>query len=276
MTSKYKKYTSNRSVMILVSLCILFILTIISTMWIPFGRQSKISVPMWSLIASLLSIIIATIILYYIIRNILKFSKLGQQVKNDFHALSDLLEVLPELSSILDELKQNVRRGDIVPGTKQFETLMSEMSYEFKTWIGIHFQRRLNFFIKEVILRGILGVIFIFGCIYVVDYSFEMYINGTPGFCKSADVKTVKNIPEFFVEGFYYSISTFATLGYGDIHPSSSAIARIISISEVLFFILFTTAIVNIGLIIILQRSMFSPAEMIALIRYDVERVAEK
>jgi hypothetical protein len=50
-------------------------------------------------------------------------------------------------------------------------------------------------------------------------------------------------------------VVTFTTLGYGDIHPGISIIAKIISITEVLIFIFFFGIVIN----IILSFTSYNP-----------------
>lgn len=256
---------------IYIAIGILFTLTMLSAVWTQYGNLSH--PPTWAMTAGLLSFFAGLAILFCIIADVLRYFGIGQQVKSGPHAFKHFLKIVPEFHAILDVIKRNVREKKIKPETEPFETHISDLLHESKAWTGYYFMRILKEFRNKVIYTGILGIIFIFACFYIADYSIEMYFNHKAGFC--TNVIPEGNLLDFLGEGIYYSVVTFTTLGYGDIYPNTSVLARIISSVEALLFVLFISVLLNIGWNIIQLKYVLHPDDMENEIRNEVRNATD-
>ena len=248
----------------------ILVASLISIVWTQMGNLTK--PPVWALISGFFTFLIGILLIVYISVDIIKSFNLGKQVKTNFFMFTDFLKYVPEAKAILDQLKLNVQRRELILGTNHFESIMSEMHYEFKSLASKYFERKLKRFMRKVFFRGILGVILIFACFYIAEYSIEMYFWNQAGF--RTGFLPGGNLFGFIVEGLYYSVTTFTTLGYGDICPTKlSIVARLISSFEVLMFVSFFAVFVNFGLNSATQRFVLVPDDMIDVMRAELETV---
>jgi hypothetical protein len=252
----------------------IFSLMVVSIMSIAWTQcENCLEPPIWALILSFFSFFIGILLTLRITADIIKSSGIGKQVKKGFFAFHEFLKYVPEVGSVVNELKLNVQRKEIIPGSPHFESILSEMRNEFKIFLNVYSARKLVEFRKKFLYRGAIGVILIFACLYISNYSIEMYFNHQPGF--TTDFLPGGNLFGFLMESFYYSVTTFTTLGYGDIRPNASIVAMVISSVEVLFFVLFFSFSISFGLHQISKELTLDPEDMTDILRAELEAAGE-
>jgi hypothetical protein len=211
-------------------------MTFISTRWI--SSQDQTIPPWWAICTAVASFSIGALFLWRVISDIYKPFKnyrglpgAGEEFLDDFH------NHVPDAKNSFDIFKKSILEGKINTNSSEFNSFIDEIGTEFNnSYCRIYFGSKRNEFIK-MILTGIICVILIFSFLYIADYTIDEVLYKEDGF-KNNKIKE-GNFPECLIDGLYYSVVTVATLGYGDIHPGKSIVARIISMSEVLIFVFF-------------------------------------
>lgn len=161
-----------------------------------------------------------------------------------FYIYEDFKENVPDAKLLLDNLISQVSNNAIDIRNNNFQTKLNEVKSELKPFISEYVKIRFNSFLKTT-MTGIFIVILIFCFFYISNYPFEISVNkcNNPGFYNTSIGSS--NFINCIVEGLYYSVTTFTTLGYGDLRPDLSYFARFLSISEVLLFVLFFGFFIN-------------------------------
>ncbi len=246
--------------------------TFASLLWISSKNYTK--PPVWALCLAMLGVAGGIMALAYVMYDIYRHSPLSGGVPGTrFQAFQELLDYVPEAKGVYEQLRLNVRGGEINPGTSLFESHINEMRLDLKTFIRSYFLKKRNEFMR-MFFAGISCTILIFACLYLVDYTIEIYFSNDnkPGF---SNVRMPKgNILEWAWDGIYFSVVTFATLGYGDITPNTSVWARSIAMVEVITFLFVFAFGLNFALSFVQSTFVLDPEDLTDVLRDELEKEA--
>jgi len=228
-----------------IALGVMAILSFTSISWI--SKSEITSPPWWAVGCSIFCFLIGLFFLVRIVKDV--FQKIGNYKKimpcTNEKILEEFNNNVKDAKSAFNQFKISIRRKEIIPGTPEFKSFINEIGdNDYKAQMREYFTNKRSHFVT-IIAWALISVILIFSFFYIADYTLEYAIFHRPGFDSEFNIMQKGDICGCFLDGVYYSVVTFATLGYGDIHPGDSTIAKIISIAEVSIFIFFFGMVIN-------------------------------
>jgi hypothetical protein len=176
----------------------------------------------------------------------------------------------PEIKSHIDELESKIRKNELKSDSNEFKSYLEEIKWDFKALIKVHLEKKRLKLLKVVSIT-LSALIVAFASLYINDYTLGRFLFNQKGFCNM--LIPDGGVIDWALEGFYYSVVTITTLGFGDIHPSTNLLPRILAIVEVLSFIF----IISIGFNFLAQnlenRLAFDHEDFTYLLRRDLQAV---
>ena len=181
-----------------------------------------------------------------------------------FRAYEDILRILPENEiDFLKQAREQVKHGDLVPGTKNYSAFIREMrNTEFRHIIRSYRLAMSRLYLASLFFSGS-SLILAFSALYLVIHVFT----GGSAFIICPGIPSTGS----GLEALYFSVATAATVGFGDIHAStSSPWAQLIATAEIGVFLFFVAYSVNYGMST-LNSVELSPLELTEALRTDLE-----
>jgi hypothetical protein len=230
------------------SILLLASLSIISINWIRIDNYS--TPPSWAKILAVFSLILGGLILLLIIIVIFRRFLLHTDISNSMKK-NNLINFL-NLSGLIDpylEFKHNINNGKIIVPSMNYERQLLSFKLDIEERIDHYrYYKLLNFFLQFVL--GIFSIILVFAFSYLALYSIQPqgFVGSMPHSMQIADsLSQTWSTGDWIVESLYYSVTTFTTLGYGDIRPGICICPRLLSIFEVMCNILILTIGIGFG-----------------------------
>jgi hypothetical protein len=215
------------------------------------------------------SLLVGVFSLIYILRFVYSNSFFASPaVGTQYYALEDFLIHMPIVNGMIEQIKRNIISKAYVLGDAVFESHVSELKHDLQTFLRTYLWKKFNKMLK-MIMASVFSVILIFGCLYVVDYLLECWLLNRISF--SGSQIPTGNTLEILLDAVYYSVSTFSTLGFGDVHPGVSIFARILAISEVMISLFFLSVIVSLTSDFIQLTTIVNPEDLAEAIKDELE-----
>ena len=273
-----------------ITVLVAFGLACLSCRWI---SPNEDSMPSWKTeCCAYVAFTMATVAISMIVVGFWKtLTRVPMGAKQETDAFYSILEKASRMRGAFETLLRCVRKQDLKLGTRQTDRLIREMvdEYERQEWHVLKFQ--LGWTLGGFVLAS-LGFVVGFAALFLADFTIEARpvqarvndaapkqnrdLSLTSGFVDTS-VDTWAGFPketlcQRAVESLYFSIVTFATLGYGDIHPAASILARLLVVSEVLLFLVLAVFGVAFGFAISPQKLRLSKDKFAEVLEDELER----
>ncbi len=252
---------------------LLGILSLLSISWV--GAKDNTPPPIWAIFLAFFSFAFGIFLIIKIFIDIFElysFPKDMPETRVNF--FYEFNYYVPEAEGIFEQLKICISRGEIKVNTPLFLSHIDEISEDYKILVRSYYTTKTLKLIRTIFKSAILFII-IFSFLFISDYTVEIFLYGKPGFENT--IIPQGNLVNSLIDGLYYSVVTFTSLGYGDIYPiSSSIIARLISIAEVLIFFFVFILGINFTLSFYNYLNyMVTPENLKKALKEELEKTAE-
>lgn len=244
---------------VLASLLYFILALITSSMRIKLGKEFNILADGFAVMVVSLG---SFVVLINIIINIFKLFKFMPY--SHLEAYDEFLVNMPDFNGHVEQLCAAVKNKKLKTKGNLYESHMNETNDEFKTLIIRFLEKKRKQLLKNICFC-LIALIIIFSSLYIMDCTLEFCHNNKPGF--STTIIPNGKLIRQAIDGIYYSVVTITTLGFGDIHPGDSVIARILAIFEVLSFIFIFSLALNLMLQGKEDRYIYDPCEFTNILR---------
>ena len=150
-------------------------------------------------------------------------------------ALDALSAAIPQFGGAVQAFTTDVHSRQVTPDNPEFERTIRELEHDLKALIVGYRVTRTKLIYKFVVSMAV-AIVLLFGSLFLADVTVEHSL----GYATAAYSKLCPPGELWMnraLEAFYYSVVTFATVGYGDITPISRW-SRVVAIAEILTFAL--------------------------------------
>lgn len=244
-----------------------FLIALGSALWIESGNRLA-TPPAWACALALLSVVLGCAAILYILAFLHPFSEWRTEYPGTgARALEYLLRHDPEFLSAVRSFVNAVNSKIFQVASEEYDCHLNDLLGELPGRARRLNATRHRLFMGSLFF-GAIALIIIFAGFYLANYTLELSPlgRGTAGFKTSMPEG---DVTQWALEAIYYSTVTFATLGYGDIFPQTPW-ARLISLLEVVTFLIVFTIGLGFALIYI-QQSDMAFGELAASLRKKIE-----
>lgn len=253
------------------------ILSLASSAWLASADSYASSPPDWAFFLAVTALILGVITWLCLI---LCFIDAIDLVPNESVGLQLLQKCLPDFLGNYNRIRSRVMSGELLQGTDHYDDALSSIESSLRSYIKMFWQRSATRFLITILILALCTIV-LFAGLYSADWSLEYSrpdnakppVTGYDG--KYSEISTQCTAIGRFCEGIYFSTMTFATVGYGDISPSSTGKwSRLFSTLEVLtsFFLFGVVATSIWGALS--ARDGLDPGEIQRFIRLDFDTAA--
>jgi hypothetical protein len=221
-----------------IGLTLIFLSALLSLLW---DQGEAKAPPCWALVLSGMCVSAGLVLYAYALKDWLALvsPRLSTPDGNTSAALGQMRKSVSELDTRLTEHTASVRQATPADRENIIESIVRQLEEEFPRLLRKYFCIRHYDFRRLVVEMAFVVIVF-FASMYMATLTLESGLHGSDdlgmhGYVHSGMGK--RNIPAIVLESLYFSTVTFVSLGYGDISPSQSAIARMLAIMEALSFL---------------------------------------
>lgn len=248
---------------------LLYVLSLaVSFLWVGRYCRPPILIERVAEIIAMLALFSFFFLMYRVLTHVysIVMKRRGSEKEKSSEVFADIFAVDTDFEGYIEAFMGDVGKKKIEFDSELYQNHLEEATEEFRLLLP-RFIFRTKRALLGIICFSILSLIPIFASLYILDYSVEMYVFGEAGF---ADQGISEGNPcDWTIEGIYYSIVTMTTLGYGDICPGASSLARMLVILQVVASFILIAVVM--GIVLQHLETVYYPEEFKRILNNEME-----